>query len=234
MAAALESRSNERPGRQQHQQQQTHGEEQQRQLRKRKWQSDERVVEEAATEKMLEAADIAFFNTQPKEHKLSLLYSVRTALQHQGLQLKRALRFLLGSSANLTLQGETWRPFFATAIGAILFTALTAIVIVALLVLTSTTNAAIASFLMSVSIIGFFVAFFFSSVSLLYFGALGFGGLTIGSVAFLSVCAVLFFSGVMAIIWVIWQALKKCLEFARGIVAMAGATPFQVLRGLRS
>jgi hypothetical protein len=80
-------------------------------------------------------------------------------------------------------------------IGAIWFTALTAIVIVALLVLTSATNAAIASFLMSVSIIGFFVAFFFSSVSLLYFGALGFGGLTIGSVAFLSVCAVLFFSG---------------------------------------
>ncbi len=115
MAAALESRSNERPG--QHQQQQTHGEEeQQRQLRKRKWQSDERVVEEAATEKMLEAADIAFFHTQAEEYKPSLLYSLRTALQHQGLQLKRALRFSLGSSANLMLQGETWRPFFATAV----------------------------------------------------------------------------------------------------------------------
>ncbi len=114
MAAALESRSNERPGR--HQQQQTHGEEQQQKLRKRKWQSDERVVEETATEKMLEAADIAFFNTQREEHKPSLLYSVRTSLQHQGLQLKRALRFSLGSSANLMLQGETWRPFFATAV----------------------------------------------------------------------------------------------------------------------
>ncbi len=116
MAAALESRSNERPGRQHHHQQQTHSEEQQRQLRKRKWPSDERAVEEAATEKMLEAADIAFFNTQLEEHKPSLLYSVRTALQHQGLQLKRALRFSLGSSANLMLQGETWRPFFATAV----------------------------------------------------------------------------------------------------------------------
>jgi hypothetical protein len=41
---------------------------------------------------------------------------LRTALQHQGLQLKRALRFSLGSSANLMLQGETWRPFFATAV----------------------------------------------------------------------------------------------------------------------
>ncbi len=41
-------------------------------------------------------------------------------------------------------------------------------------------------------------------------------------------------TGVMAIIWVIWQALKKCVEFARGIVAMAGGAPFQVLRGLRS
>jgi hypothetical protein len=80
-------------------------------------------------------------------------------------------------------------------LGTILFLALAAIAAIAVFVLTSATNAAITSLLMSVSIVGLSLAFFFSAVSLVYFGVVGFGRLTISSVALLSVCVVLFFSG---------------------------------------
>lgn len=79
--------------------------------------------------------------------------------------------------------------------GIISFAVLAGVVAIAVLLLTSTMNAAIASFLMSISMVGVFMTFFFSSVTVIYMGAIGFGGLTISSIAFLSVCAVIFFSG---------------------------------------
>lgn len=68
-------------------------------------------------------------------------------------------------------------------------------VAVALLFISSTLNAALASFLVTVSTVGFIMAFFFSSITVFYVGALGFGGLTIGSIAFFSVWAVIILSG---------------------------------------
>lgn len=79
--------------------------------------------------------------------------------------------------------------------GIVSFAVLAGVVAIAVLLLTSTMNAAIASFLMSISMVGVFMTFFFSSVTVIYMGAIGFGGLTISSIAFLSVCAVIFFSG---------------------------------------
>lgn len=79
--------------------------------------------------------------------------------------------------------------------GIVSFAVLAGVVAIAVVLLTSTMNAAIASFFMSISMVGVFMAFFFSSVAVIYMGALGFGGLTISSIAFLSVCAVIFFSG---------------------------------------
>ena len=75
------------------------------------------------------------------------------------------------------------------------FAVLTGVVAIALLFISSSLSAAFASFLVAVSTVCFIMAFFFSSLTVVYVGALGFGGLTIGSIAFFSVWAVIILSG---------------------------------------
>ncbi|XP_024377151.1 uncharacterized protein [Physcomitrium patens] len=102
--------------------------------------------------------------------------------------------------------------------------ALTGMVAVALLFISSTLNAALASFLVTVSTVGFIMAFFFSSITVFYVGALGFGGLTIGSIAFFSVWAVIILSGWAAIAWIVWQGLRKAFQLGRHLVFLAGSS----------
>lgn len=84
---------------------------------------------------------------------------------------------------------------FRVQVGIATLAATTGVVAIALLFISSSLNAAFASFLVTVSTIGFTMAFFFSSITVVYVGALGFGGLTIGSIAFFSVWAVIILSG---------------------------------------
>lgn len=107
------------------------------------------------------------------------------------------LRFPSHFPANPSLVSELelGRAHFAVQVGFVALAAVTSVIALALLFVFSTLNVAFASFFMAFSTVCFIVAFFFSSVTVVYVGALGFGGLTIGSIAFFSVWAVIILSG---------------------------------------
>lgn len=114
MATALQSQTDKRPGAQS----QKHGQQQQQQqLRKRKWEEDDAgvPVEVSTPEKIIVHEIRTFFTNQGREHKpwrTSLLNRARTAVQDQGLRLKRATVW----TTDWMLQGGTWQTFFSAAI----------------------------------------------------------------------------------------------------------------------
>jgi hypothetical protein len=89
----------------------------QQQLRKRKWEeADAGVPVEVSTPEKIIVHEIRpFFTNQGREHKpwrTSLLNRARTAVQDQGLRLKRATVW----TTDWMLQGGIWQTFFSAAV----------------------------------------------------------------------------------------------------------------------
>lgn len=114
MATALQSQTDKRPGAQS----QKHGQQQQQQqqLRKRKWEEDDAgvPVEVSTPEKIIVHEIRTFFTNQGREHKpwRTSCLRARTAVQDQGLRLKRATVW----TTDWMLQGGTWQTFFSAAV----------------------------------------------------------------------------------------------------------------------
>ncbi|KAG0610246.1 hypothetical protein M758_7G050100 [Ceratodon purpureus] len=154
---------------------------------------------------------------------ISVVARLRTLVHHPKMSLKIE-HFTFSDAVKWVRQGRpAWRGFLIAAVLIAAFAALTGLVAFALIFISSSLNVAFASFLVAVSTIGFIWAFFFSSITVVYMGALGFGGLTIGSIAFFSVWAVIILSGWAGIAWVIWQGLRKAFQIGRYLILLAGS-----------
>lgn len=158
-------------------------------------------------------------NTKP----VSIIARLRTVVRLHKLP-SNVNHFTLADAVSWTRQGRPWRGLLIAVVALASLLALTGMVAVALLFISSTLNAALASFLVTVSTVGFIMAFFFSSITVFYVGALGFGGLTIGSIAFFSVWPVIILSGWAAIAWIVWQGLRKAFQLGRHLVFLAGSS----------
>ncbi|KAK4262426.1 hypothetical protein QN277_027986 [Acacia crassicarpa] len=122
-----------------------------------------------------------------------------------------------------TRRGSPLRALLVIAVGAITCVALTGLLVFALFFLAATINAIVISLLMSLAAAGGFLALFFALVTAIYIGALSVAIITISTVTFWTIVAILITTGWIGFFWTVWLVTKKSFGFAKHSLGVTGS-----------
>eukprot|EP00246_Nothoceros_aenigmaticus_P004826 TRINITY_DN16538_c0_g1_i1.p1 TRINITY_DN16538_c0_g1~~TRINITY_DN16538_c0_g1_i1.p1 ORF type:complete len:221 (-),score=15.02 TRINITY_DN16538_c0_g1_i1:222-884(-) len=148
-----------------------------------------------------------------------LLTRTRSALASKVPRFKRAVKDSSSDLVHWMRQGGPWRSFLVTVVGLITLAALTGLTVFTIFFLIATANLIIVSFIISVAAVGALVASFFISLAVIYVGAVSIAAFVISTITFLSIVCILFASGTVGVLWLMWQGVHRVFRMVSPILS---------------